>query len=476
VVGPVSLDPLINTGGNGDNFANELIYQPLVRPDPFGSDALVPGIADRWTISPNGLEYSFHIRDNARWANGEPVTADDVKFSLDRFGNPKLNQFLPSMAIGYKATQVIDSHNVVVHLTQPVSAMLYNIGFWVGFIYPKKPVEQQGKAFFNKPIGSGPFMVENWTPGSSITFVRNPYYWETGKPYLDEVKYLYATDDNSRMLALRSGQVQAVDGVPFEQVDTFRSNPKVYLQFTKTPYFEDVSLNHRKPYFTDLNVRQALQYAIDKESINKEIFAGTGTIPNSCLPQLKYDGTNQQVQPYAYDLAKAKQLMSKSSYPSGFETTLQYPAGFAYYSKLALVLQSEWDQIGVNVRLIEEDQGTMTNKFWAEDYEMIFPFAQYTSDEAVPDEYGYLMFDPHGTDGFETHWHDPAIWTMFQQFAKGSEATRQQLWPQIQKAMLIASPTINIMDLPFIQAYANNVRNPWVNVLGASRLEHTWLA
>lgn len=472
-----TLDPLQNRNGNGDIFADEIIFNALVRPDPKGSSDLVPGLSDRWTVSPNGHDYTFHIRDNAKFSNGDPVTADDVKFSLDRFGDKKLNAIYGVLAVGYKSTEVVDPSTVTVHLSQPVSAFLYNISILPAFIVPKKLVEQQGEKFFRKPVGSGPFMVKEWLLGSHITFVRNPNYWEPGKPYLDEVRYDFTVDDNARMLALQSGQAQAVDGVPFSEVAHLKSDSSVYLQFTTVPYFEGLWLNHKRPQFADLKVRQALQYAIDKEAINKTVFAGVGTIPNSVFPQLRYDATAQQLPPYPYDVAKAKQLLAQSGFPKGFSTTLQYPAGFAYYSRLALILQSAWQQIGVNVKLIEQDQGTESQRFYQLDYDMTFPYAQFTSDVVVPDEYAYFVNDPtSGTNGFFSAWHDAAIWKMVQQFGSADEATRASLWPQIQKAMLDASPFINMMNLPFIQGYRSNVRNPYINALGANRLEDTWLA
>lgn len=475
--GPTSLDPLNNVGGNGDIFADEIIYASLVRPDPKGSDDLVPGLSDHWTVSADGLDYTFHIRDNAKWSTGESVTAEDVKFSMDRFGEPKTNIMFPNLAVGYKSTEIVDPSTVVVHLSKPVSAFLYYISILTGMILPKKLVEAQGKKFFSKPVGAGPFMVKEWLLGSHITFARNPYYWEAGKPYLEEVRYDFTADDNARMLALRTGQVDAVDGVPFSEIGTLKSNSEAYLQFSKVPYFQGLSLNNTRPYFSDVKVRQALQYAIDKAGINAAVFAGTGTIPNSIFPALRYDATSQDLPPYPFDVAKAKQLISESSFPNGFSTTLQYPAGFAYYAKLSLILQEAWKKIGIDVKLIEQDQGTETQKFFAMEYDMTFPFAQYTSDVVVPDEYASFFNDPNsGLKGFYSGWHDAAIWDMLQKFQGADEATRTTLWPQIQKAQLDASPMINIMDLPFIQAYRNKVRNPDVNALGANRLENTWLA
>ena len=126
----------------------------------------------------------------------------------------------------------------------------------------------------------------------------NPYYWESGKPYLDEVTFNFATDDNSRMLALQSGAAPAVDGVPFSEVATLKADSSIYLQFTKVPYFEGLWLNHTKPHFADQNVRQAMQYAIDKAAINKTVYAGTGHSQQRLAAELRYDATPQQLPPY----------------------------------------------------------------------------------------------------------------------------------------------------------------------------------
>ena len=473
-----TLDPLQNRNGNGDIFAAELVYTAIVRPDPKGSTALVPGLADTWELSEDRLDYTFHLRDNARFSNGDAVTGEDVKFSLDRFGDEKLNAIYGVLAVGYESTEIVDDANFIVHLSKPVSAFLYNISILPAFIMPKKLLEAQGdKKFFAQPVGTGPFMVSEWLSGSHITFVPNPYYWEEGKPYLDELRFDFATDDNARMLALQSGRAQAADGVPFSEIDNLKGNTSLYLQFAEVPYFQGLWLNHKRKELADLNVRQALQYALDKEAINKTVFAGTGTIPNSVLPKLRYDAPPDQVAPYPYDVSKAKELIAASAFPDGFSTTLQYPAGFAYYDRLALILQAAWKEIGVDVKLIQQDQGTTSQRFYQFDYDLTFPYAQFTSDSVVPDEYISFICDPDsGTDGFFTAWHDDAIWQKVQEFESADEASRETLWPEIQQAMMDATPVINVMNLPFIQAYQTNVKNPYVNALGANRLEDTWLA
>jgi peptide/nickel transport system substrate-binding protein len=464
--------------GNGDIFANNLVFNGLVRTDPKGSDKIEGAIADKWEVSDDGKSYTFHIRPGIKFSNGQPVTAEDVKFSLDRFGDPKINQTLAAVAVGYKSSTVIDDETVRVDLTNPVPAFLYNISIFPGFIVPKNLVEKQGDAFFKKPVGTGPFMVQELARGSHLTLVRNPNYWESGKPYLDKVRFDFATDSNSRLLALKDGQSQIVDGVPFSQVDSLKNSDDLIVQTAKVPYFVALWFNHKRPPLADLHVRQAMQYALNREEINQTIFRGVGTIPNSVLQQLKYDAPPSEVPPYPFDLAKAKETIAKSKFPDGFPISLKYPAGYDYYKQLGLYLQNAWSQIGIKVKLIEADQSSLTDSFYKGDYDLAFPYAQFTSDLPVPDEYAQFVAEPRsGLNGFFSFWEDPAITKMVREFVSNpDESERAEQWPEIQKALNEQTPWINVMDLPFINAHANNVCGTDIDALGSDHLENTWVA
>jgi peptide/nickel transport system substrate-binding protein len=465
--------------GNGDIFANNLVFNGLVRTDPKGSDKIEGAIADKWEIADDGMSYTFHIRPGIKFSNGQPVTAEDVKFSLDRFGDPKINQTLAAVAVGYKSSTIVDDENVRVDLTNPVPAFLYNISIFPGFIVPKDLLEQQGEdAFFKKPVGTGPFMVDELARGSHLTLVRNPNYWEEGKPYLDKVRFDFATDSNSRLLALKDGQVQIIDGVPFSQVNSLKNSGDLIVQSAKVPYFVGLWFNHKREPLADVNVRQAMQYALNRKEINASIYRNVGTIPNSVLMQLKYDAPASEVEPYPYDVEKAKEAIGKSEFPDGFPISLKYPAGYDYFKQLALYLQNAWSQIGVKVKLIEADQSSLTDSFYKGDYDLAFPYAQFTSDLPVPDEYAQFVAEPKsGLNGFFSSWKDPEITKMVRKFVSNpSEDERAQEWPEIQRALNEQTPWINVMDLPFLNAHATNVCGTDIDALGSDHLENTWIA
>jgi peptide/nickel transport system substrate-binding protein len=472
-----TLDPLNPLNGNGDIFAYNLAYSGLVRSDPTGrTNKIVPSLADRWTVSGDGKTYTFHLRPGIKFSNGQPVTAEDVAWTLNRFGNPKINGIMAAVAVGYGNATVVNNSTVRVQLRKPVAAFLYNISIWPAFVLPKNLVEKQGKAFFKHPVGSGPFMVTSFVKGSHITFARNPNYWEAGKPYLDSVRFNFVSDSNTRILALRAGNAQVIDVVPFSQVNSLRSDKKVVVQTAKVPLFLGLWLNHLRAPFADVNVRKALQHAIDRTLINQQIFAGLGKIPNSVLMGFALDAPASVVKPYSYDVATAKALMARSKFPKGFSTTLMYPAGSDFYRQLGLALQQEFGAIGITVKLIEQDTATVTNNWFTRKFDMVFPFASFTSDLTVPDEYADFLADwNNGFHGFESSWRDPAVQNKVLQFATTrSDSARAKQWAQIQQTLMNITPVINVLNLPFIDAHAANVCGTDLDGLGSDHLENTW--
>jgi peptide/nickel transport system substrate-binding protein len=473
-----SLNPLDNRNGNGDIFAYNLIYSGLVRSDPNGGTDIKPSLAEKWEVSNGGKTYTFHLRPGVKFSNGDPVTAADVKFSLDRFGNPKTNAVMSSVAVGYGITNVVDSSTVRVELKHPVAAFLYNISIFPAFIVPKALVEKQGAAFWKHPVGTGPFTLQEFARGSHITFAKNPNYWEMGKPYLNTVRFNFATDANSRIVALRGGTAQIMDGVPFSQITTLQADKKVTVQSAKVPLFVGLWLNHDRKPLADVNVRKAMQQALDRNLMNKSIFRGLGQIPNSVLMSLRYDAPAGVVKPYTYDVAAAKAAMAKSAYPNGFSTTLQYPSGYDYYKQLGLLMQQELGQIGIKVQLKEVDGATGTSNWSSSKYDMTFPFASFTSDVVVPDEYADFLADwNNGLKGFFTNWRDPKIQAMVLDFTQTlGDSARAAKWATIQQALMDVSPVVNVMNLPFVNAHSATTCGTAIDAMGADHLENTWFA
>lgn len=471
----LSLSPYHTPGGFGDGEAQSQILQGLVAMDPTGkTEDIVPAIADEWSVSDDQLTYSFHLRPGVTFSNGQPVTPEDVKYSLDTWADPEKNDWA-AFATGYESTTVVDDENLEINLSEPTGGFLYSLAMASAVITPADLVKSQGDDFWKKPIGTGPFELDSWSRGSSITFVKNPNYWGD-EPRLDKVVFNFITDDNARVLALTNAQADVIDSLPFSQVSSVQQRDEVSVVPYKIPSWVLLSLNHKKEPFQDLNVRQALNYAVDREAINEKVYAGLGTIPNSILPQLRYDASPDELPPPDYDPEKAKELMAESAFPNGFEATLEYPSGNPAFESLALTLQGQWAQIGVKLTLRAEDQATLSKNFTGGTYDIMFPYALAVSDVPVPDEFAAFYAVPGTTNGFFSWWEDPKIASMVVKFLHAAEPERAELWPEIQEAMLEQQPVLNVMDLPMLKGVADNACEITVSPIGYSTLANAWIA
>ncbi len=469
-----NLNPLAPSN-NGEILVQAEIFAGLTRPDPKSTAKIVAGLADKWTASKNRKTWTVHIRSGARFSDGKPVTAADVKFSLDRFINPKKNVIFPSLVADFKSVRVVNPSTVQVTLKRPVSAFSDYISLFPAFIIPKALVQAQGEAaFFKKPVGAGPFRIKEFARGSHITLERNPYYWEKGLPYHDELRFDFVVDDNTRLLKLRSGEISVAEGVPFAQIAPLRKVSGVRVQTNQSTRQDVIWINNKKAPLGDVKVRQALNLAINRPAINKAVYAGTGEIPNDQLPKLSYN--DKRVPKYKYNVAQAKKLLASSSAPNGFKTTLLIPSGASHVKQLALILQQQWKQIGVTLDVQEIEQSTLRERHRAYDYDMLVPQPLWFSDVLVPDEFAFVFADTtsNGIDGYFSGWQSEKIWSLVKQAGTAPDPKRAQLWHQIQREWNKETPWISTMWLPTITGVRNTECNVGVNALGWYLFERAW--
>jgi peptide/nickel transport system substrate-binding protein len=473
----VTLNPLEIKNGNGDIFADEMLYSGLVRNDPNGEAKVVPSLAEKWDISKDGMTYTFHLRPGIKFSDGSPITAEDVAWNLEQFADPKVNISLPSLAEGIKKITAPDKSTVVVELEYPVAAFLYNIAVFPAFIVPKAKVEAEGEAFWKHPISSGPFIMKEFSSGSHISFEANPYYFEKGKPYLKTMRWNFVPNSNTRVLDLKSGEAQIADGIPFAQVSQLQGESNLSIQQVELPQEVLMVTNTKIKALGDPHVRRALSLAINREQLNEAVFRGTGTVPNSVIQNFELDASDQEVAPFEYNVEKAKEEMAKSKFASGFNVTLQYSAGFDYFKQMALLIQQEFGAIGVEVKLEELEASTVAEKWFGGEFELTFPFVGTSSDIPVPDEYASLYaLKESGLEGFKSFWTNAKAEGMVKKFiANTDEGTRKGEWKAIQELFNEEMPSVNVMDFPLINGHQTDVCGTKANGLGVDQLQETWI-
>jgi peptide/nickel transport system substrate-binding protein len=468
------LDPLSPANNNNGNIWTTVqLYDRLVELLP-GSLAAQPGLAEAWDISSDGTKYTFHLRDGVTFTNGQAVTAEDVRFSIARWGNPKINVLYGFLASGFKDVRVVGPKAVQVTLDHPVGALLDYLTHFTASIVPKNVVEKLGTRFNEAPVGSGPFMLKSRTPGQALTLVRNPNYWRAGKPYLDEVNFEYVPDDNARILKVLSGGFDVAAAVPYSQLARIRTAPGVKLLLEPAGAVGYVDVNNAKAPMSETAVRLALSYATPRDALRSAIYRDAVELANSQAPKLQYWDSSVPVP--NYDINRATALMRQSSVPNGFSATYTYEGSDSDSALVATILQSSWAKIGVKLTLEQVDVATFYKRREAYQFDFIAgPVDEYSTDVAAPDE---LIAIPIQNFPGYNYRPSPTTRRLFNEAAQTNDsATRKAKFAELQSYMETVDPFWVTTVFPsWRTVVADKVQGFHTLVTGFWRLEDVWLA
>ncbi|MBN3033412.1 MAG: peptide-binding protein [Candidatus Saganbacteria bacterium] len=315
---------------------------------------MVPDLAERWAVSPDGKTWTFHLRKNVRWHDGVPFTAADVKFTFDSILNPKVNSVRRSdFIIDGKPIEfrVVDRHTVQALLPQPFAPFLINAG--IGII-PKHLLADKdiNRARFNRrPVGTGPFIFKEWRAGDRVTVERNSGYY-LGKPLLKQIVYKEIPDANSRLVALEAGEIDEAD-IPPKDYTRMKAARGVNVYEYDALLYTYLGFNLANPKFADRRVRQALAYATDKKQLVGLIFRGLASPAYAPSAPVSW-AYSDRVPKYDYDPEKARRLLKEAG-KENLEFTILVNQGNKEREKAAVILQQQYKKVGVkvNVRVLE---------------------------------------------------------------------------------------------------------------------------
>jgi ABC-type transport system substrate-binding protein len=358
-----TLDPAIGYDWQNWSMINAM-FSRLVDYPP-GKTELKPSLAESFTVSADSKTYTFKLHTDAKFTNGRPVVASDVKYSLERTVNPKTQSpgasFYHSI-VGYDAmtagkadtldgVKVIDDHTVEFTLTQPDATFLNDLALNFASVVPKEAVDAAGGDFGKKPIGSGAFTLKEWTVGQRLVFEKNPDYFIKDRPRIDGYTVEIGQEPLVALLRLQKGEVDiAGDGIP----------PAKYLEMKKSEDFKGmivdrqqletsyVTLNTQIKPFDNVKVRQAVNMAINKDRILR-IINGRAVAANQVLPPMMA-GYDKNYKGYAYDVEKAKALLAEAGLKDGFTTEL-YTSNTDPQPRIAQAIQQDLAAIGVKAEI-----------------------------------------------------------------------------------------------------------------------------
>jgi peptide/nickel transport system substrate-binding protein len=449
------------------------VFSRLVRVNNVGTD-IEGDLAESWDVSDDGSVYTFHLRPDAKFSDGSPVTADDVVFSVERAAAEDSLVFWTFEAM--KDIEAVDPQTVKITLNGPAAPFANDIALWGASIVSKASAEAGTADGGLSLVGSGPFILDSWQKGEQIVLKKNPYYWEKDSagnqlPYLDQVNLILLADDNTRMLKLQAGEIDTALNVPYNQIEPLSQDPNLIISATPLYGITSVALNQKKPEFADVKVRQAMNFALDREAMVQTALFGYGRV--ACSPiNLVWFYTDEYC--YTYDVEKAKQLMAESSAPDGFSASLMIPTGNSVDNQLAVMMKDMLAQINIDVAIEPIDQSTQSERRSQGDYDMTM--SDGTSDNLDPNaNMLFCCVSDGGADSSYTGWKDPEVDAIFRKTQTELDfEKRGEYYDEFQRLVMERGPSLYLVHQVNSYGARATTHNFFLDPTAHWHLEYVW--
>ncbi|MEM1985549.1 MAG: ABC transporter substrate-binding protein [Nitrososphaeria archaeon] len=359
-----TLDPHAQTTTLISNIM-EFMTEPLFFYNQKGE--LVHYLAESYSVSPDGLKVTVTLKKGIKFQDGYPLNATAVKLTFDRLLNPKVKVPSRYLLDALNSTDIVDTYTVRFNLKYPYAPFIRTLTTWYIIspsAYQKLGEENLGKTPID--IGTGPLRFKEWVKGDHITLSRFDGYWG-GPVKFEEVVFKIVPEAQTREAMLLSGEVDIVYQPPPADLPKLNNTPGVKLAINPSTRVMTVNINTQRGPLKDVRVRQALNYAVDKEALIKNVLFNLATLADSPVYPAFFGYSPQKV--YEYNPEKAKQLLAEAGYPNGFKVTLMVPTGrYIFDRQVGEALQSYLSKVGVTVELYTPDWPTFVQSLIGQNY------------------------------------------------------------------------------------------------------------
>jgi peptide/nickel transport system substrate-binding protein len=485
----VRLDPGHETDGESFKVMDN-IYENLVTYEDT-TTVIVPELAYRWEVSEDGLTYTFHLRPGVVFHDGTPLDAEAVVFSLDRQREKTPAHPFHSVGGPYAYWQgmgmddivadiaAADDSTVVFTLKRRNAPFLANLAMGFTGIVSPTAAQKHGEDFFKNPVGTGPFRFVEWVKDDRIVLERNDAYWGP-KAYLDRAIFRSIPENTVRLLALESGEIMGMDGINAELAKRLAGNAAYTLLQQPGMNVGYMAMNLDKPPFDKADVRVAVNHAVNREGIVAGLYGGFGTPAVNPLPPTLW-GYNRTVTGYAYDPAKAKELLARAGLADGFKTELWAMTGPRPYMpdplKVAEAIQSDLKAVGIDATLKTLEWGTYLDQVQGGKAPMCL--FGWTGDNGDPDNFLYTLL---GTAATRLPAQNVAFYRskevddlLLAAQAEVDQAKRAALYEQAQLLIHRDAPWVPIAHMTQLFAFQKRVHGYPMHPTGKVRLRTVWL-
>ncbi|MGZ7441965.1 ABC transporter substrate-binding protein [Paenibacillus sp. TH7-28] len=447
-------------------FAIDKVFESLVSFDSNGK--IIDWLAKSHNVSDDGLTYTFVLRDGLKFSNGTDVTAEDAVFSLKRHlevGGP--------LAIAAKVDSVKaqDDHTLVITLKEPYTPFISELSNFSNGIIPNNFGGVSEEEFLKHPVGTGPFVVEKLDPAGDVTFTKNPYYWQEGKPYIDKLVYKLIQDDSQAINQLKAGEVDAIESLALQNANEIKQGPDTAVLTNGSWVTEQLFFNTLDKHFSDVHVRRALALALDREGLTNALTFGYAKPANSLLPTAIPYNANDTIKPLNFDLTAAKKELAKSAFPNGFTTKLLVASGNSTRAQEAQIIQAAGKEIGINIEIESIELATFRERFFAYDFSAMLNSGQADS----PDANSIIAFqtDPEGfSKSYWTHYTNDEVTKLLHEGQTTSDGEgRAEVYSKLLQTLADEVPYIPLYYPDILKGVRSSVEGLVVLPNGSLRFE-----
>lgn len=354
---PIKLNPILyDDSPSGDIIG--FVFNGLVNVDD--NLNLIPSLAEKWEFDEKGLKWKFYLKKGVKWHDGVEFTAEDVKFTIDKILDPKVNCKIRSNYELIKEVKVIDRYSLEISLKKPYAPFLWRMGVGILPSHILSKVDINTADFNRRPIGTGPYKFKEWRSGDRVILEANPDYFE-GRPYIKEVVYKVVPNIDTLLVQLETGEVDLVDGIQPKDYLRLKQNPKIKLYTYDALLYVYFGFNLKNPLFQDIKVRYAIASAIDRSLIVENILKGFGMVAHSPIHPISW-AYNPDIPKVEYDEERARQLLKSAGWKDidgdgivekggkEFKFTIVTNQGNKIREQIAVIIQQQLKKLGIEVK------------------------------------------------------------------------------------------------------------------------------
>lgn len=443
-----TLDPARSTRLIDEELYNN-IYDPLVKLTPDGQ--FIPGLSTKWTISDDGLTYTFELREGVKFHDGTDFNAQSVIDNWEWIKDPANASPRSTDLVLVEQLTASDPLTLIVKLKTPFTPFIATITGRTGLISSMTAKNKLGDQYEMSPVGTGPFKFVEWNKNDHLTIEKNPDYWESDQPKLDKVEFIPIVNPSQKLNALISGQVDLVDSIPFQDIPKVDSQKGLIMETETSFGFQRITLNLQRSPFDNINNRRAVNFAINRDELNQLIYFGHFVPGFSFFSTAGFANNPDVTVPNSVDMAKEE--LGKAGNPDGFSFT--YLSGNDPQSiQISQLYQSQLAKVGITMEIEALDSTALTQKRNSGDWDAT---GGGWSGMIDPDQNSYAFIVTDAPFNYGKYSNEEVDKLM--QDARVSESTdeRKGIYTEVSKILLEEVPSVFMGHQPVVDVWIDKV-------------------